>query len=240
MIMTKKSLLIVDDDQDFAESLRDILDDVGFDVDVAVSTEDAIGRYTEKTFDAALVDVRMPGRDGIDCLEGIRAAKPGARVIMMTGFAEEGTARRAMRSGAEAVVDKPLDPEQLQGLIQRALVSRNVLILDDDAEFAESLEGLLLEAGYSVATATSTERAIACASADEFGILLLDLRLPTADSASIHAELAARWPAMRTVVVTAYAREERAILGALAPGRVQGVLSKPFAMNELVSALESC
>ena len=76
----RKSLLVVDDDVDFADSLRDLLDAEGYDVGVAYSGEAAVGMVRERAYDLALVDVQMPGQDGVQTLSAILAEHPLARV----------------------------------------------------------------------------------------------------------------------------------------------------------------
>ncbi len=111
-----KKLLLVDDDRDFTESLAELLQDYGYRVETAFAGEEAVRRAGE--FDVTLMDISMPGRDGIDCLRAIRSAEPAARVIMMTGFTRAELVEQAHGEGAFGVLYKPLDIDRLLHLIE--------------------------------------------------------------------------------------------------------------------------
>ena len=90
MAMTSKTvrIMIVDDDQDLAESLADLLQAHGYDVATARDGQDALEHARGEDFDITLMDVRMPVMNGVDSFLAIRKIKPQARIIMMTGFKE--------------------------------------------------------------------------------------------------------------------------------------------------------
>lgn len=112
------TLLVVDDDGDFTDSLAELLGDYGYTVHTAFSGEEALAVIARRAFDVTVMDVSMPGRGGIDCLQAIRAADPRARVIMMTGFTRPELVQRALNEGAFGVLYKPLDIGQLIDLIE--------------------------------------------------------------------------------------------------------------------------
>ena len=101
-------VLIADDDPIVVESLATILG-AEADVDVvatAGSGADAVARYRELTPDIALLDVRMPGGDGLSAGEAIRAADPSARIVYLTTFADDDYIVRALRLGAKGYLIK--------------------------------------------------------------------------------------------------------------------------------------
>jgi CheY-like chemotaxis protein len=102
-------VLVVDDDPGIRETMNDILTLEGFDVTVAPDGASAIALCRKEGFDVALLDIRMPGMDGVETLEALKAITPDLRVVMITGFEAGDLARRAMDAGAEAVFHKPLD-----------------------------------------------------------------------------------------------------------------------------------
>ena len=102
-------VLVVDDDPGIRETMNDILTLEGFDVTVAPDGASAIALCRREEFDVALLDIRMPGMDGVETLEALKAITPDLRVVMITGFEAGDLARRAMDAGAEAVFHKPLD-----------------------------------------------------------------------------------------------------------------------------------
>jgi CheY-like chemotaxis protein len=106
-------VLIVDDDRDHAESVADILEMRGYAIDIAGSGEAGVAKFGEGGFDVVLMDVKMPGMNGVEAFFAIREIKPDAQVLMMTGFSVEELVERAMANGAIGTLRKPLAIPQL-------------------------------------------------------------------------------------------------------------------------------
>ena len=109
-------VLIVDDDVDLSESLADILLDHGCDVSLAEHGQEAVERACSQDFDIIFMDVRMPVMNGVDSFFAIRAIKPRARVVMMTGF-KESFVERAIQAGAEGPLHKPFSVDEMLALM---------------------------------------------------------------------------------------------------------------------------
>jgi two-component system, NtrC family, response regulator HydG len=111
----KRRIFIVDDDRDHAESIADILAMHGHEVDLAFTGEDAVRRFAEAYFDLTLMDVKLPGMNGVETFLALRKQRADAQVIMMTGFSVEQLLSRAIENGARGVLYKPLAiPELLR------------------------------------------------------------------------------------------------------------------------------
>ncbi|HHX65466.1 MAG TPA: response regulator [Chloroflexi bacterium] len=102
-------ILVVDDDLGIRETMFDILTLENYSVDVAASGEEAVERCRKERYDVALLDIRMPGMNGVETLRVLREIDPNLRVIMITGHEVGDLASEAMEAGAEAVFRKPLD-----------------------------------------------------------------------------------------------------------------------------------
>jgi two-component system response regulator (stage 0 sporulation protein F) len=102
-------VLVVDDDPGIRETMLDILSLEGYEVEVAECGERAVELSAEGRYDFALLDIRMPGMDGVQTLRELKRIDNAVRVIMITGFDESDLAAKAMEAGAEAVFRKPLD-----------------------------------------------------------------------------------------------------------------------------------
>ncbi|HHX42416.1 MAG TPA: response regulator [Chloroflexi bacterium] len=102
-------VLVVDDDPGIRETMFDILSLEGYQVEVADSGERALELSEKGRYDVALLDIRMPGIDGVETLRALKRTDSAIRVIMITGFDEGDLAAKAMEAGAEAVFRKPLD-----------------------------------------------------------------------------------------------------------------------------------
>src|SRR5882757_3645729 len=107
------AVLIIDDEAEIRESLQTLLEMEGFAVETAISGEAGLQRIGEHPFDLVLLDLALPGRDGMEILAEIRAHEIGLPVIMITAYGTVENAVRAMQSGAANFVQKPWDNEKL-------------------------------------------------------------------------------------------------------------------------------
>lgn len=107
-------LLVVDDDRDFAEGLAELLELFGHIVDVAFSGEAGIEAANGREYAAILMDISLPGLNGVESLQRIRQSNPTARCFLMTGYSAGEIARQGIEAGALEVLTKPLDPGNLE------------------------------------------------------------------------------------------------------------------------------
>ncbi len=126
--MTSKetSILVVDDEYSVRDSLQSWFRKDGYQVRIAENAEEALKAVAEAAFDVAVVDVRMPGMDGVQLQEHLHQADPRMEVIMITAFASVETAVRSLKQGAFDYVSKPIDPDELSHLVRRALERRRL------------------------------------------------------------------------------------------------------------------
>ena len=121
---TQGKLLIVDDELSVRDSLAKWFYEEGYQVGIAENANDALTRLAELDWDAALLDIKMPGVDGIELQRRIHELKPEVIVIMMTGYASVETAVAALKNGAYDYVTKPLDPDEIAHLVKKALAHK--------------------------------------------------------------------------------------------------------------------
>jgi DNA-binding NtrC family response regulator len=115
----KPRILIVDDEKEFTESMAERLTIRDYDVSTAFSGEEALEKIKGYNFDVVILDVKMPGIDGIETLREIKRIKPLTEVIMLTGNATVETAIKGMQLGALDYLMKPCDNEELVSKINR-------------------------------------------------------------------------------------------------------------------------
>src|SRR5258707_7772275 len=106
------TVLIIDDEAEIRESLQTLLEMEGFAVETAISGEAGLQRIGEHPFDLGLLDLALPGRDGMEILAHIRAHEIGLPVIMITAYGTVDNAEHAMQSGAVHFVDNHPDYEK--------------------------------------------------------------------------------------------------------------------------------
>ena len=117
----EKKVLIVDDDERVVQSIAGVLEDEGFQVITAKSGEEAIGIFEQKKPDVTLLDIWMPGMDGIEVLKRLKRMAPDCQAIMISGHATISTAMTAVKLGAFDFIEKPLSLDVLLMTIRRAL-----------------------------------------------------------------------------------------------------------------------
>jgi DNA-binding NtrC family response regulator len=127
MSKERTSILIVDDEDIVRESLSDWLRKDGYAIDTAPDGPSAIEKLGHVPFSVMLVDLKMPGMDGLRVLESAKAISPDTSVVVMTAYATVGTAVEAMRLGAYDYLVKPFDPEELSLLLVKIVAGRQLV-----------------------------------------------------------------------------------------------------------------
>jgi DNA-binding NtrC family response regulator len=140
-VSTQGKLLIVDDELSVRDSLGKWFHEEGYEVTTVESANDALTRMADQRWDAALVDIKMHGTDGIELQRRMHEVDPELIVIIMTGYASVDTAVAALKNGAYDYVTKPLDPDEIAHLVKKALehkhtAQENVLLRETVAEVA--------------------------------------------------------------------------------------------------------
>jgi two-component system, NtrC family, response regulator HydG len=138
-------LLIVDDELSVRDSLAKWFHEEGYEVGTAEDANSALTKMAEKSWDAALCDIKMRGTDGIELQRRMHEIDPNLIVIMMTGYASVETAVTALKNGAYDYVTKPLDPDEIAHLVKKALAHKrteeeNVRLRETVAEVARPEE----------------------------------------------------------------------------------------------------
>lgn len=115
------SILVVDDDIDIALGLHDLLEHLGYRVEVTHTGTEAIARAQSYVFDAVLLDLMLPDVDGLSVLAALRTIDPSLPVIIVTAFADIPKKHGSLTEGAFAYLTKPYDTEELKALVRRAV-----------------------------------------------------------------------------------------------------------------------
>ena len=119
--MKAKEVLIVDDEKNIRFTLPLALEPLELETDTACDGEEALTRLREKEFDLILLDLKMPGMDGIEVLRRIRRIRPDIPVIMITAYGTIENSVEAMKIGALDFISKPFMPERIRDLVSRVL-----------------------------------------------------------------------------------------------------------------------
>jgi len=230
-------VLIVDDDRDHAESLADVIEMRGHDVQLAYSGEEAIDCFRASDFDFVLLDVKLPGINGVDTFLELKKIRPTARVMMMTGYSVEQLVAQAIEGGALGVLLKPFAATQVLELLSKVKQRGRVLIADDDASSVKLIVPILEAAGYAVEVAVTGTEALEKMTREQVDCLLLNLRLPILSGSELYAQLVKAGRTVPTVLMTG--GPEDAEQDARLRSQTCGMLFKPFDPNALLAAIGS-
>jgi DNA-binding NtrC family response regulator len=125
--------LLVDDEEEFVETLAERMRNRGMEVSTSHSGGEALDLIEDEPFDVVVLDLKMPGMDGLEALERIKSRKPDVQVVLLTGHATVATSVEAMKRGALEFLEKPIDLSKLSEVIAEAKAHKMILV-DEDTE----------------------------------------------------------------------------------------------------------
>ncbi len=235
-------ILLVDDNEDFLDNIKDVFEDEGYEVLTATSGEGAVQQVKTRSVDVVVMDIKMPGMNGVEAFIEMKKFSPGVKVIMCTAYIVEATIRQALREGAQAVLNKPFEMDVLFRTIETVLEGGppcNILVADRDEEFCNRLSDYLNAQGYHTVTALYGPEAVTKACETSFNVLVLDKGLPLLDGIEVYHQIKKMQPNLIAAIITGHANEiDSKTLRELR--RQPGVVSmkKPFDEAQLVYLLQ--
>jgi len=180
-----------------------------------------------------LLDLRMPGIDGMKVLRQVKKKYPDVKVVVLTGHGTDKDEEEALRLGASAYLKKPVDIDQLVRALHEEKLK--VLLVDDEHEFVESLSERLELRNLRAAVAHDGEEALKAVEEGEPDAMILDLRMPGIDGIEVLRRVKKKHPNVAVVVLTGHGTDkdekEALRLGASA------YLKKPVDVDQLVGTL---
>ncbi len=118
--MQEYKILVVDDEQDFVNSLTDRLELRKMKAEVALNGDEALKKVKDEEPEVMVLDLKMPGMDGLEVLQRVKGAYPTTQVIILTGHSTPETQEKARKMGAYAYLEKPVEMDSLMETINRA------------------------------------------------------------------------------------------------------------------------
>ncbi len=185
MDKNKGQILIVDDEVYIQEILKSTLEDAGYECVALSNAEEALSELATRSFDLAFTDIRMPGKQGTELLQDIRAAYPEVVVVMITALDSAGMAIESMRLGAYDYIVKPFNLDQVLVSAHRALDKRR--LENANREYQKYL--------LQVADERAAETRRLFYSMTQVFIHLLDLKAPFNEGHSLRVAEKARYVA---------------------------------------------
>ena len=235
--MSPLKIFIVDDNQDFAESLADLLELDGHEVELAFDGETAIENFRNQNYDITFMDVKLPGLNGVESFFEIRKINPQARVVMMTGYSVEQLISQAVENGALGVLSKPIGMSQILEQLEKIKPNGIILLADDDQDFLCSLKDILTAHNYRVLIARTGPEAVNRILTNNIDVLILDLKLPLLSGLEVYLTLKEYGLMIPTIIVTGYPLEEADNIDKLRSMSISGCFIKPFAPQALLDTI---
>ena len=231
------STLIVDDHVGMRTTLQDILEDEGYQVSSAATGDEAIEICQTKKFDIILMDVRMPGMNGVEAFRKIKTFSKDSKIIMMSAYSIDEMKLEALREGAIAFLQKPLDISQVLKLIEEE-DNTPVLIVMQDHQEMEKIINVLEDKKYRTHVTHSPDEAMELARQIRFGLILLETKLDPINGLELYLALKQILPGTVTIMLT----DSESTFIEQAKEAVQNnayaFLKKPLEMDSFVNILD--
>jgi CheY-like chemotaxis protein len=139
-------VLVVDDDPVVGKSFNRVLSKKGYVVITAQNAQEALNKLQEAKYDVIFTDIRMPGMDGLELAERVKAKHPWTPVVIVTGYGTTANEERAKAAGVSAFLHKPLSPEMIEGSAMNALLeTAPIIVPQQEAVAVEEVHPELVE-----------------------------------------------------------------------------------------------
>ena len=138
MAVTKR-IMLIDNEEGLCRMMEAVLRDNGFTVKAYIRSFEAVEEFAAGQWDLVVTDIKMPGMDGLEVLQKVKAKEPAIPVIMITAYATVEMSIQALRKGAYDMLTKPFEPEELLYRVKNAL--QHTMLLEENKELREELVG---------------------------------------------------------------------------------------------------
>jgi CheY-like chemotaxis protein len=242
--MAGERILVVEDNETNMKLVRDVLQAKGYSTLEATTGEDAV--ELARTLDPALVlmDVQLPGIDGVEALAQLRGDPRTCAipVVALTAQAMRGDSDRFLDVGFDGYLSKPVDVVELIRLVESTAIASDppakILVVDDGPENVRLLGAVLVARGYEVVTATDGQAALDLVETEDPDLVLLDVMMPGLDGYAVCSQLRANdaTAVLPVIMVTSSVGQERR--KAIEAG-ADDFIPKPFNHDELLTRVRS-
>lgn len=230
-------MLIVDDEKNMRLTLADILTEERYQITTAATGEEAVTLCEKHRYDIVLMDVRMPGIDGVEAFRRIRRHQEGVRVILMSAFGAEDLKRAALDEGAIAFLPKPLDLEKAVKLIAE-VKDTAILVVEEDDGVAKPLQAELKSQGYRVSVAKSPHDALELIEQIRFDLIFLDVNLPAMNGLELYMAIKKITPNAVAIMITGMEEEFESLAREAVRRNAYTIVRKPLEIDHVLGILK--
>jgi PAS domain S-box-containing protein len=236
-----ENILVVEDQENVRTLIVTALEGFGYNVWSAANAQQALA-FSEShkgRLDLLVSDIVMPGMDGNELAVHIRKARPGIRILLISGYTNRAIAATAVPQGA-AYLPKPFTPETLGDKVRQLLAPpvspKNVLLVDDDAPVRRAMRRFLTNAGFSVKEAENGRDAIEQLSANgHFDLIVTDMVMDVQGGEEMIAQLRQSHPDLRIVAMSGAFQDDNGETASRLG--ISATLKKPFTWQILLETV---
>jgi len=241
--VARNLISVIDDDESVRRTTALLIESFGLRAAAFESAEGFLKSGQLHDTACLIVDVQMPGMNGLQLQSHLAAEGCAIPIIFITAYDDRESRGRAMRAGAVAFLSKPFGDEQLLQTIRSALrgefgVAKNLISIIDDDESVRRTTALLIESlGFRAAAFESAEKFLSSDHLNDASCLIVDVRMPGMNGLQLQSQLAATGSRIPIIFITAYddkASRQRAMQAGAA-----AFLGKPFTDEELLQWIRS-
>jgi DNA-binding NtrC family response regulator len=232
-----RSILVVDDDRDMVKTLCAVLKYHGWDPTPGYSGEEAIAAVSAKRFAAVIMDVKMPGLDGVEAFRRIRRDYKYLPVILMTAYAAHELLAQAEREGVLTILPKPLPLARLTDTLAELARTGPVLVLDDEPEFLETLSAILEARHLGVIKASTLDETLQLLGDATPRVVVMDLHLGSLRPQDAVLAIKKVSPEVLLILYSGYPDLIDDTVSRLPADWVHATLRKPFPPDRLIDLL---
>jgi len=231
-------ILIVDDDLGMGETLFDILSEVGFKITVVNDGYKAVDMISNNDFDLVLMDIKMPGINGVEVLNKIKDIKPSMKVFMMTAYTTDDLVKKSLKNGAFGVISKPLNIDKLLHFIEEIDKPLSIMLVDDDPLFCESLKDNLENMKHKVVSKNNGKEAIKYTKKNDVDIAFIDIRMPILNGLEVFLQLKEVNPKITGIMITAWRNEVEKLLKIAFENDLYACIYKPLEQGKIETMIQ--
>lgn len=232
-----KTILVVDDEKDIARMIRRQLERAGYRVRLAHSGEEAVAQAVKHRPDLISMDIQMPGMNGIEVIENLRANPKTADLpIVVVSVAQD--EEQLSKLGVTDILDKPIDEDSFLQVVERILwEGQRILIYASEPETRQVLEEVLSQRGYQLIFASDGLDLLVHARKEQPDLILMDLEPPDMDGYEVLRRLNRRPETVDIPVIAMTASSTESVSKVLAVGG-NDLVRKPLDLEALVVEIE--
>jgi FixJ family two-component response regulator len=241
--VAKNLISVVDDDESVRRTTTFLIESFGFRAAAFETAEGFLKSVERHDSSCIVVDVQLPGMNGLELQSELAAAGSGIPIIFITAYDNKGSRTQGMLAGAVAFLGKPFNDEELLQTIRLALRRESeatqslITVIDDDEAIRRTTTFLIQSFGFRAAAFESAESFLKSGQLQDTSCLILDVQLPGMNGLELQSKLASGGHSIPIIFITSY--DDKESRGRAIKAGAVAFLGKPFSDQQLLQTVRS-